>query len=156
MPDAPFHARMSSPSPSRPPIALDATAAPSRSVRTVYPQPFAALFEGRDKKALGDAFGLANFGVNLTRLESRPTREVMGEYLFLVDADGHLAESAVADTVEVLRRRGALHRFLGSYPRGAGTSVPVADHSTDRAYRDSASFVAGLLDGNGGGARHAA
>ena len=66
MPDAPFHARMSSPSPSRPPIALDATAAPSRSVRTVYPQPFAALFEGRDKKALGDAFETDLHALQLT------------------------------------------------------------------------------------------
>lgn len=41
---------------------------PSRRVRTVYPEPFAALFDGRDKKALGAAFGLGNFGVNLTRL----------------------------------------------------------------------------------------
>ena len=49
-------------------MALEASAVPSRRVRSVYPEPFAALFEGRDKKALGAAFGLSNFGVNLTRL----------------------------------------------------------------------------------------
>ena len=59
---------MSTPPPSRRPIALQAAEVPSRAVRTVYPQPFARLFEGRDKKALGNVFGLANFGVNLTRL----------------------------------------------------------------------------------------
>jgi uncharacterized cupin superfamily protein len=59
---------MSTFSPSHHPIALQAAAVPSRLVRTVYPEPFARLFEGRDKKALGNAFGLANFGVNLTRL----------------------------------------------------------------------------------------
>lgn len=59
---------MPTPSPSPTPVALEAAAVPSRSVRTVYPEPFARLFEGRDKKALGNAFGLANFGVNLTRL----------------------------------------------------------------------------------------
>jgi uncharacterized cupin superfamily protein len=53
---------------SRSPVALEASAVPSRRVRSVYPEPFAALFEGRDKKALGAAFGLGNFGVNLTRL----------------------------------------------------------------------------------------
>lgn len=53
---------------SRSPVALEASAVPSRRVRSVYPEPFAALFEGRDKKALGAAFGLSNFGVNLTRL----------------------------------------------------------------------------------------
>ena len=50
------------------PPAVDAASIPSRSVRAVYPEPFAGLFDGRDKKALGNAFGLTNFGVNLTRL----------------------------------------------------------------------------------------
>lgn len=59
---------MSTLQPSKTPLAVDAEAVPSRSVRTVYPAPFAAFFEGRDKKALGNVFGLLNFGVNLTRL----------------------------------------------------------------------------------------
>lgn len=61
---------------------------------------------------------IADRGVNLTRLESRPTREVMGEYLFLLDADGHVDEPAMAATVSALRQRGSLFRFLGSYPKG--------------------------------------
>jgi len=59
---------MSNMQPSKAPLAVDAEAVPSRSVRSVYPAPFAALFEGRDKKALGNVFGLVNYGVNLTRL----------------------------------------------------------------------------------------
>jgi uncharacterized cupin superfamily protein len=59
---------MSTLAPSETPPAVHAAAVPPRSVRTVYPQPFAALFEGRDKQALGNVFGLTNFGVNLTRL----------------------------------------------------------------------------------------
>ncbi|MFN3752348.1 MAG: cupin domain-containing protein [Thiobacillus sp.] len=51
-----------------PPIAVSATAVPSRSVRSVYPAPFSDRLDGRDKKALGNFFGLTNFGVNLTRL----------------------------------------------------------------------------------------
>ena len=35
---------------------------------TTYPQPFAELMRGRDKRALGDLFGLKNFGVNITRI----------------------------------------------------------------------------------------
>lgn len=51
------------------PTALRASDVPSRTRASNYPQPFAArLGIGRDKKALGDAFGLRNFGVNLTRL----------------------------------------------------------------------------------------
>ena len=46
-------------------VALDAAA---RSKPSNYPQPFAARVAGREKRPLGDVFGLANFGVNLTRL----------------------------------------------------------------------------------------
>lgn len=42
---------------------------PAPEIKTNYPQPFAALVEGRTKRKLGDHFGLANFGINLTRLE---------------------------------------------------------------------------------------
>lgn len=49
------------------PVAADSIAPPA--VKTIYPPPFASLVEGREKKKLGDFFGLANFGVNLTRLE---------------------------------------------------------------------------------------
>jgi uncharacterized cupin superfamily protein len=48
--------------------ALFASEAPPRSKRTNYPEPFAAHVAGRDKRPLGDLFGLRNFGVNLTRL----------------------------------------------------------------------------------------
>lgn len=61
---------------------------------------------------------IADRDVNLTRLESRPTRALMGEYLFVVDADGHADDAAIADLLAVLRERNALLRFLGSYPRG--------------------------------------
>jgi len=74
-------------------------------------------------------------GINLTRLESRPTRSKMGEYVFLVDADGHVTEPAMADVLAALRRRSALLRWLGSYPRAAGTNVPAADFATAEAYR---------------------
>lgn len=49
------------------PVALDAAALPART-RSLYPEPFAARTAGREKRALGDPFGLRNFGVNLTRL----------------------------------------------------------------------------------------
>jgi len=48
--------------------ALFASEAPPRSKRTNYPAPFAARVAGRDKRPLGDLFGLRNFGVKLTRL----------------------------------------------------------------------------------------
>lgn len=50
------------------PIAIIAAEAPARSKPSSYPEPFAALMVGREKRPLGDLFGLTNFGVNLTRL----------------------------------------------------------------------------------------
>jgi uncharacterized cupin superfamily protein len=50
------------------PRAIQAKAAPARQRPSNYPEPFAARMAGREKRALGDFFGLANFGVNLTRL----------------------------------------------------------------------------------------
>jgi prephenate dehydratase len=73
-------------------------------------------------------------GINLTRLESRPTRSKMGEYVFLVDADGHLSDQAMADVLAALIRRCILHRWLGSYPRIDGTNDPAASFATPRAY----------------------
>jgi len=50
------------------PVALVATDAPARTKPSNYPEPFASRMHGREKRALGDLFGLSNFGVNLTRL----------------------------------------------------------------------------------------
>jgi uncharacterized cupin superfamily protein len=50
------------------PVALRAIDAPLRARPSVYPEPFASRMAGREKRPLGDLFGLANFGVNLTRI----------------------------------------------------------------------------------------
>jgi len=50
------------------PVAIRAADAPARVRPSNYPEPFASRMTGRQKQPLGDLFGLANFGVNLTRL----------------------------------------------------------------------------------------
>jgi uncharacterized cupin superfamily protein len=55
------------PNPS-PPVALVANDAPKRVKPSNYPPPFASQMDGREKRPLGDLFGLTNFGVNLTQL----------------------------------------------------------------------------------------
>lgn len=47
---------------------LHAAAVPIRTKRSVYPEPFASRMALRDKRVLGDLFGLTNFGVNLTTI----------------------------------------------------------------------------------------
>jgi uncharacterized cupin superfamily protein len=49
-------------------VAVAAADVPARSRPSVYPEPFASRMAGREKRQLGDLFGLTNFGVNLTRL----------------------------------------------------------------------------------------
>ncbi len=86
-------------------------------------------------------------GINLTRLESRPTRTSMGEYVFLVDSDGHITDPAIADVLAALTRRGALLRYLGSYPRAHGHSVPPADFASNENYRRAVAVVRDLRTG---------
>jgi len=50
------------------PIATVAADVPPRTKLSIYPEPFASRMRGREKRQLGDLFGLKNFGVNLTRL----------------------------------------------------------------------------------------
>jgi uncharacterized cupin superfamily protein len=50
------------------PLALEAASAPLRTKPSNYPEPFFSRMSGREKRPLGDLFGLRNFGVNLTRL----------------------------------------------------------------------------------------
>ena len=60
-----------------PAIAIEATSAPLRSRPSNYPEPFFSRMGRREKRPLGDMFGLKNFGVNLTTIhpggESAPS-----------------------------------------------------------------------------------
>lgn len=80
---------------------------------------------GEDKPgALVDALGaFSERGVNLTRIESRPRRRGLGRYMFFIDCEGALDESAVAAAVGDLRRNAESVRILGSYPT-ASQGVP--------------------------------
>lgn len=51
------------------PLALDAASVPPRTKQSNYPEPFFSRMLKREKRQLGDQFGLKNFGVNLTRLK---------------------------------------------------------------------------------------
>jgi prephenate dehydratase len=65
-------------------------------------------------------------GINLVRLESRPTGDGLGKYCFSVDAEGHLADERMGEALMGLRRVCADVRFLGSYPQaGEGREAPA-------------------------------
>jgi prephenate dehydratase len=73
-------------------------------------------------------------GVDLSRLESRPTKQQLGDYFFSIDCVGHIDDENLGATLIELRRICADVKFLGSYPRhdnasadGAIASIPESD-----------------------------
>lgn len=73
-------------------------------------------------------------GINMTRLESRPTKESMGSYCFSIDFEGHVQDERVGAALMSLHRICADVRYLGSYPAASGNEVTVDPIATDRAF----------------------
>jgi prephenate dehydratase len=61
----------------------------------------------------------AERGINLSSLESRPSRAARWEYVFWADLDAAVSEPSLAEALEALREHAAMVRVLGSYPRAA-------------------------------------
>jgi prephenate dehydratase len=55
--------------------------------------------------------------INLTKVESRPTKERLGEYIFLMDLAGHRSDPTVAEALAKVQALSSLFRVFGSYPR---------------------------------------
>jgi len=72
--------------------------------------------------------------INLTKLESRPTKRGLGDYCFVIDLDGHLDDEVVADCLRDLHASLAGVKFLGSYP-AAGAHGPTRRREADDAWR---------------------
>ena len=60
---------------------------------------------------------LAKHEVNMTRIESRPSRKRKWDYVFFIDIEGHVGDPAVAQALAALQKRASLFKVLGSYPR---------------------------------------
>jgi len=86
-------------------------------------------------------FEFSTRAVNLTRIESRPTKERIGQYCFSIDCEGHIADERVGEAIAALRRVCADVRYLGSYPRRDGTQGEVPSARSDGAFRDSRSWL---------------
>jgi prephenate dehydratase len=93
---------------------------------------------------------LAVRGVNLTRIESRPTGERLGRYAFFLDCTGHLHEARMGEALMGLRRVASEVRFLGSYPRAAQPGehpVPPPAGTSDRDFADARAWLERLRTG---------
>lgn len=86
-------------------------------------------------------------GVNLTRIESRPTGGGIGDYLFSVDIEGHVDDARVGEALMGLRRVCADVRYLGSYPRVDGARPTLRRGVSDPDYHDAQAWLARIRDG---------
>lgn len=134
----------------------DNTEAVTRFVLVARPGPVPAP-TGADKTTVvlfqtidypGGLLGLleqfAVRGINLTRLESRPTGESLGQYCFSIDLEGHLHDRRVSEALMGLHRVCAEVRYLGSYPKADQTQVTVSPTHAQRAYEDARDWLDAL------------
>jgi prephenate dehydratase len=83
-------------------------------------------------------------GVNLSRIESRPTGDALGQYCFSIDCEGHVSEARVAEALMGLHRTCSEVRFVGSYPRADGGATIVSAATSDQAFADARAWLAQL------------
>ncbi|HJX69472.1 MAG TPA: prephenate dehydratase [Dehalococcoidia bacterium] len=85
---------------------------------------------GRDKTSLCFSFAedrpgllyevlkdFAECNINLTKIESRPSKEILGRYIFLVDLEGHRQDSLISEILAKVKAKTSLFKVFGSYPR---------------------------------------
>lgn len=112
------------------PIAIIAAEAPLRIKPSNYPEPFASRMAGREKRPLGDLFGLSNFGVNLTRLTPgaqstlRHAHSKQDEFVYILQG----SPSLITDAGETLLAPGT----CGGFKAGSGD----AHHLINRTAED--------------------
>ena len=114
----------------RRPVAIRAAEAPPRARASGYPPDLAAKVAGREKRPLGDRFGLKNFGVNLTRLAPgaasslRHAHEKQDEFVYVLEGEPTLVTDAGATPLAP--------GMCAGFPAGTGN----AHHLVNRTERD--------------------
>jgi prephenate dehydratase len=54
--------------------------------------------------------------INLTKIESRPSKKALGDYYFFIDMEGHRLDKAMADALQEVKKKASFIKMLGSYP----------------------------------------
>ena len=110
--------------------ALEAATAPPRQKQTNYPEPFASRMAKREKRPLGNLFGLSNFGVNLTRLRSGGESALLhshskqDEFVYVLEGEVALVTEAGEETLRAgwcagFRAGGPAHHLVNRSSRDA-------------------------------------
>jgi hypothetical protein len=142
------------------PTAIAALLVQPRSKPSNYPEPFASRMAGREKRALGEVFGLANFGVNLTRLAPgavsalRHAHTTQDEFIYVLEGNPTL----LTDEGDTALQPGMCAGFKAGSGNGHRLENRTADtvhylEIGDRSPGDSASYpdddLQAILDENG-------
>ena len=85
-------------------------------------------------------------GVNLTRIESRPTKTALGSYYFSVDCEGHITDERVREALMGLHRVCAEVRYLGSYPRHDNQAPLMREGTRNKDFAEAREWLNTLLD----------
>ena len=102
---------------------------PCNQTRFLYIGKEGSQPSGNDKTSIAFAFAsdhpgclynvfrlFAERGINMTRVESRPAKQLMGEYIFFIDFIGHVEDVLVAAVLDAIRAQTAWVKVFGSYP----------------------------------------
>jgi prephenate dehydratase len=125
----------------RPGVLPEPTGADRTSLVAVTADRIGALSEVLTELALRE--------INLTRIESRPTKGRLGEYRFFLDVEGHVTDERVAHALSALRRRCTHVRFLGSYPRADQVRATVLPAASNAHFAAADEWVAAVREGRG-------
>ncbi len=121
-------------------VGRDVIAAPTGHDRTSI-----VCFQDADRP--GSLYGIlgrfAARDVNLTKLESRPTKRGLGDYCFVIEFEGHVDDDVVADCLADLQAHLARVKFLGSYPV-SGREASTRRAEVDAARRAASTWIADL------------
>ncbi len=121
-------------------VGRDAIAAPTGHDRTTI-----VCFQDADRP--GSLYAIlgrfAARDVNLTKLESRPTKRGLGDYCFVIEFEGHVADDVIADCLADLQAHLADVKYLGSYPVTGEEAASVRAEVTD-ARESARRWVDGL------------
>jgi prephenate dehydratase len=114
-------------------VTPDGVPAPTGHDRTTI-----ACFQPSDRPgSLYDILGaFSSRALNLTRIESRPTRKGLGDYCFVIEFEGHLQEDETGECLSELQASGVNVKFLGSYPVHGGVATPRPTQ-VERAFTNS-------------------
>ena len=87
-----------------------------------------SLFFSFDQDLPGQLYAVmgefASREINLAKIESRPTKRSLGQYVFFIDCDGHREDRLLGEAIEAVRGRVSSLRVMGSYPKWVQEETP--------------------------------